>query len=224
LTKTIKRQAFNKDRKERLTVTTKPNGRKSTSLIDFSLPPRTPPRSSSAARDRVPAAGTVVEQDVVMVGGQLVALSGEAGSEQGTEHVGYEPHDSASDGSRDNAAVHSDQSRSSGEESDQGEQCRSGDASTELPVDARALSHDELCSHDSPESSPSNALSSPATFEHVLPHSAASSVAAGEGWDNLSPFADVELATAAAKDRGGGEGQISLLPLNGLLFYDIPMY
>lgn len=221
LSKTIKRQAFNKDRRLRLTATTKPNGRKSTSLIDFSLPPRTPPRSSAAARGDAPAAGSVAEQDVVRVGGHVVALSGDAGSEQVDEDVDFERHDGASDVSHDDGSVHSDEDVLSGQESDEGGQACGGDAPKQLRDDARDMQHDLHC-HDSLETHPLPALSS---SERAPPHSAASSSsAAGEGWDNLSPFADVDVVAAAAKDGGVGEGRIALLPLDGLLFHDVPMY
>jgi hypothetical protein len=220
LSKTIKRQAFNKDRRLRLTATTKPNGRKSTSLIDFSLPPRTPPRSSAAARGDAPAAGSVAEQDVVRVGGHVVALSGDAGSEQVDEDVDFERHDGASDVSHDDGSVHSDEDVLSGQESDEGGQACGGDAPKQLRDDARDMQHDLHC-HDSLETHPLPALSS---SERAPPHSAASSSsAAGEGWDNLSPFADVDVVAAAAKDGGVGEGRIALLPLDGLLFHDVPM-
>jgi hypothetical protein len=217
LSKTIKRQAFNKDRKRRLTATTKPNGRKSTSLIDFSLPPQTPPRSSSAARSNAPAAAAAARPDVVRVGGHVVALSGAAGADQGSEDVGIVHHDSLSDVSNDNGSVDSDTQRLSGDESDQGEQ--------DLPRVDDAAAPQQSRSRKSPDSPSLTALSISAAVEATPLHSATGGTcAAGEGWDSLSPFADVDAASASTTDGGGGEGRIALLPLDGLLFHDIPMY
>ena len=216
LTKTIKRQAFNKDRKLRLTATTKPNGRKSTSVIDFSLPPRTPPRSSSAAKaDAAAVAAAVNGPDVVRVGGLVVALSSDAGIEQGAAS------DSASDVSQGDGSVHSDEDKFSGEESEEGERHHGGKSPVEPRGNDGAIPH-ELNSHDSP---PNTATSSSAAAECAPSHSAAAAgSAAGEGWDSLAPFGDVDAAAAAAKDGGGGEGRIALLPVDGLLFHDVPMF
>jgi hypothetical protein len=218
LSKTIKRQAFNKDRKLRLSATTKPSGRKSTSAIDFSLPPRTPPRATHAAANNVARASVAfagdggADETIVKIGGQVVALSGSqvVGGEAGAfEHV-----DSASDGCSDDHSVHSADDRLSDEDEDKDKQDNAGDASLEPQVNL-TVAHD-LHLQDS------SALSS-AEQTHP-PHSTmACGSAAGEGWDNLAPFADVDVA-AAAHDGGHGEGRIALLQLDGLLFHDFPMY
>jgi len=211
LSKTIKRQAFNKDRKLRLTSTTDPHGRKSTSPIDFSLPPRSPPRASSAASGSVAANDAGAKQTVVRVGGQVVTLSGDLGLEQAVEGVSIETPDSASDGSDDDNSVHTAaENLSEGDDSDKGEQGNEAAAPFGQRVDGKTT-------HDS--SPPAAAVQGAAS-----PHAASPAAsAAGEGWDNLSPFGDVDAA-AAAKDGGSGEGRIGLLPLDGLMFCDVPMY
>ncbi len=210
ISKTIKRQAFNKDRKLRLTSTTDPHGRKSTSPIDFSLPPRSPPSTSSAA------SGSVVvndaQQTVVRVGGQVVTLSADLGLEQAVEGVSIETADSASDASDDDNSVHTAaENLSDGDDSDKGEQGNEAAAPFEQRDDGKTTRD------SSPPAAPVQGAASP--------HAAASAgCAAGEGWDNLSPFGDVDAAAAAAKDGGIGEGRIGLLPLDGLMFCDVPMY
>jgi hypothetical protein len=211
LSKTIKRQAFNKDRKLRLTSTTDPHGRKSTSPIDFSLPPRSPPSTSSAASGSVVVNDAVTKQTVVRVGGQVVTLSADLGLEQAVEGVSIETAGSASDASDDDNSVHTaGENLSEGDDSDKGEQDNEAAAPFEQRVDGKTT-------RDS--SPPAAAVQGAAS-----PHAAApGGCAAGEGWDNLSPFGDVDAA-AAAKDGGSGEGRIGLLPLDGLMFCDAPMY
>jgi hypothetical protein len=223
--KTIKRQAFNKDRNQRLTATTKPNGRRSTSLIDFSLPPRTPPR---AASDKVfssssTAADSSAEQAVVDVGSQVADLTCGVLSEQTGE--GLDVDDSASDGSVECATPRSAGQRVSGEDSDDAEQdCESS------PVLNPAVIQNSA--HDVPSDDAS--LASAATHinhdddSHLLGAAAvvgsAASTVAGEGWDDLVPFGDVDVGGAVTKDGSMvGEGRIAQLPLDGLLFYDVPM-
>jgi hypothetical protein len=136
--------------------------------------------------------------------------------EQRAEGLAFEHDDSASDGSSGDGSVHSAEDRLSGEDSDKELQDHVGDAALEPRV-GPAATHDSHESHSQESSSP-KAASSSAAVQRVP-----SGAAAGEGWDNLSPFGDVDAA-AAASAGGSGEGRIGLLPLDGLLFHDSPMY
>ena len=138
LSKTFKRQAFIKDRKLRLTSTTDPHGRKSTSPIDFSLPPRSPPSTSSAASGSVVVNDAVTKQTVVRVGGQVVTLSADLGLEQAVEGVSIETAGSASDASDDDNSVHTAADNlSEGDDSDKGEQGNEAAAPFEQRVDGK---------------------------------------------------------------------------------------
>ena len=205
LSKTIKRQAFNKDRKSRLTSTTKPKGFVSLShLVDGSPSPRTSFSSTTAPDDvalaRAAAAGSG-GADAVGGRGEGQAAGAESGDAE--KEPEFEVVDGVAEGS-DEESVHTADDRLSGEDSDKGADGNDDDESLAPRVD-------DSLTLDSPSTA---AVSSTAAC------------AAGEGWDSLSPFGDVDAAAAAAEDgsSSGGEGRISQLSLDGLLFHDIPMY
>ncbi len=151
------------------------------------------------------------------VGGQVVALSG--GSDHGAGSA-FEVVDSASDGSSDDGSFHSAEDRLSGEYSDRDDQDTEGHAPRPPQINETATL-DTL----SQESSPPAVTSSFAAVEagQLLTSATTGGSAAGEGWDDLAPFGDVDNQDIA---NGGesGEGRIGLLPLDGLLFHDSPMY
>ena len=214
LSKKIKRQAFNKDRKSRLKSTTKLTGFVSLSHLVDGAPPLSRTTSASfSARDDVgvrksAAAGGSSGEGGEGRGGEEVAAG--CGSGDTFKELGFEVVDGAAGGSdgEGGGSVHTADDGSSGEDSDAG----ADDADDDESLAPRVHANLTL---DSPLPA---ALSSTTDVDPV-----AAAAAAGEGWDSLSPFGDVDAAAAAGGSDGGGDGRISQLPLDGLRFRDIPM-
>ena len=147
----------------------------------------------------------------------MVALSGSLDHGAGSA---FEVVDSASDGSSDDVSFHSAEDRLSGEDSDRDDRDTEGHVPRPPQINETAILDPR-----SQESSPPAVTPSFAVVEagQLLPPAATGGSAAGEGWDNLAPFGDVDNQDTA---NGGesGEGRIGLLPLDGLLFHDSPMY